>query len=152
MKFLAFFTLVSCLTTAALAQDSTAVEYDSLYAKKLGADDYGMHRYVIAFLKSGSNNDLSEEESMKLQQAHMDNIGRLSDEGKLVLAGPFLDDTELRGIYIFDVETVEEAKKLTESDPAIQQGVLIMELHPWYVSAGVMEVNEIHNKIAKIKF
>jgi uncharacterized protein YciI len=68
----------------------------------------------------------------------MDNIRRLTDEGKLVLAGPFMDDGEVRGIYIFDVKTVEEAKKLTETDPAIQAGSLIIDLHPWYGSAALM--------------
>jgi len=125
-------------------------DYNPLLAKKLGADDYGMHKYVIAFLYRGENRDRSKEESEKLQRAHMENINKLAEEGKLVLAGPFLDDGDLRGIYIFDVVTVEEAKKLTETDPAIQAGSLRMELHPWYGSAAVMQINEIHNQIAKI--
>ena len=82
----------------------------------------------------------------------MANITRLANEGVLVLACPFLDDGDLKGIYIFDVESVEEARKLTESDPAAQAGSLIMEMHPWYGSAGVMEINQIHKKVAKIKF
>lgn len=131
------------------SQDSTVV-YDSLYAQRLGADDYGMRQYVMAFLKSGPNRDQAPEEEAELQRAHMENIGRLANEGKLILAGPFLDDTELRGIYIFDVQTIEEAEELTQSDPAIKAGRLVMELHPWYGSAAVMEINEIHEKIAKI--
>lgn len=139
------------LVASSYAQDSTSV-YDSLYAQKVGADDYGMRSYVMAFLKSGPNRDQTPEEAEKLQAAHMANIGRLADEGVLVLAGPFLDGGDLRGIYIFAVESVEEARELTTTDPAIQEGRLIMELHPWYGSAAVMEVSEIHDKIAKIKF
>lgn len=144
--------LMVCLLAATVtySQDSTVV-YDSLYAQRLGADDYGMKQYVMAFLKSGPNRDQTPEEAEALQRAHLDNIVRLAEAGKLVLAGPFLDDTELRGIYIFNVTTVEEAKQLTESDPAIKAGRLVMELHPWYGSAAVMEVNEIHEKVAKIK-
>jgi uncharacterized protein YciI len=92
----------------------------------------------MAFLKKGPNRDQSKEEANELLRAHMDNIRRLTDEGKLVLAGPFMDDGEVRGIYIFDVKTVEEAKKLTETDPAIQAGSLIIDLHPWYGSAALM--------------
>jgi len=132
------------------AQDSTVV-FDSLYAQELGADDYGMRSYVMAFLKSGPNRDQTEEEAQELQAAHMANIGRLAEEGKLVLAGPFLDGGDLRGIYIFAVESVEEAKALTATDPAIKAGRLIMELHPWYGSAAVMEIGEIHETISKIK-
>lgn len=123
--------------------------FDEALAERLGADEYGMHQYVMAFLKKGPNRNQSEEEANELQRAHLDNIGRLAEEGKLVLAGPFMDDGEVRGIYIFDVKTVEEAKALTETDPAIQAGRLIMDLHPWYGSAALMQVNEVHKKIAK---
>ncbi len=125
--------------------------FDQELANKLGADEYGMHKYVMAFLKKGPNRDRSKEEADKLQRAHLDNIGKLAEAGKLVLAGPFLDDGDIRGIYIFDVETVEEAQKLTETDPAIQAGSLIMELHPWYGSAAVMQINEVHKKVSKTK-
>ena len=128
----------------------TEIGYDSVLAKKLGADDYGMRQYVIAFLKRGPNRSQDSIEAANLQRAHLDNIGRLAKEGKLALAGPFLDDGDLRGIYIFNVKTIAEAEELTKSDPAIQQGRLVMELHPWYGSAGLMQVNEIHNKIVKI--
>jgi uncharacterized protein YciI len=73
----------------------------------------------------------------------------MAEEGKLVLAGPFLDDGELRGIYVFNVETVEEARALTATDPAIQAGSLVMELKPWYGSAAVMSINEMHPKLQK---
>jgi hypothetical protein len=63
-----------------------------------------------------------------------------------------MDKGELRGIYIFNVETVEAARKLTETDPAVKAGRLEMELHPWYGSAALMEVNETHNKIQKKEF
>lgn len=79
----------------------------------------------------------------------MENITRLANEGKLVLAGPFLDNGELRGIYIFNVKSVEEARQLTASDPAIKTGRLTMELHPWYGSAALMNVNDLHNKLSK---
>jgi len=131
--------------------ESTGIEFDSIRAAKLGADDYGMHQYVMAFLRKGPNRDRSKEEAEKLQAAHMANIGRLAEEGTLVLAGPFLNDGDLRGIYIFDVKTEEEAKALVETDPAIQQGSLEMELMPWYGSAALMEVGEIHEAISKIK-
>ena len=108
-----------------------------------------MKQYVMAFLKRGPNRDRTEEEAQKLQRAHMDNIGKLAEAGKLVLAGPFLNDGDLRGIYIFDVTTIEEAKTLTETDPAIQAGSLVMELVPWYGSAALMEVGEIHKAMAK---
>jgi uncharacterized protein YciI len=123
--------------------------YDEALAKKLGADDYGMKKYVMAFLKAGPNRSQDSATRAKLQAAHMENIGRMAKAGELVVAGPFMDNGEIRGIYIFNVESVEKAKALTETDPAIKAGSLVMELHPWYGSAAMMQINETHNKIQK---
>ena len=123
--------------------------FDSVKAEEYGADNYGMKSYVMAFLKKGPNRDLDSTEADKLQRAHLDNIGKMAEAGKLVLAGPFFDDGDLRGIYIFDVESIEEAEQLTETDPAIQSGSLVMELKQWYGSAALLEVGKIHPTIAK---
>ena len=127
------------------------IVYDSTLAAKLGADEYGMKQYVMAFLKEGPNKSLDSAASAQLQRAHLDNIFRMADEGKLAVAGPFLDGGELKGVYIFNVKTVEEAKALTESDPAVKAGRFVMELHPWYGSAAMMQVNELHKKVQKTK-
>ena len=127
-------------------------QYDAQLAQKLGADDYGMKQYVIAFLKAGPNRPTDSAARMKLQMAHLKNIGRLANEGKLIVAGPFMDDQSIKGIFIFNVTTIEEAKKLTETDPAIQAGSLVMELHPWYGSAALMQTVETHKKLQKKSF
>lgn len=132
------------------SENNTAISgFDANLAQEVGADQYGMRQYVMAFLKRGPNRDRDSLETAQLQRAHLDNIGRLAEEGKLSLAGPFMDDGDIRGIYIFNVKTVEEARALTETDPAIQAGSLIMELHPWYGSAALMKVNELHLKVSK---
>ncbi len=147
-------TLVTLIITVSCSQNQrketlNSPSYDSLLAKKLGADKFGMKAYVMAFLKRGPNRPTDSIERANLQAAHMKNIGRLADEGKLIVAGPFLDNQEIRGIYIFNVSSVEEAKVLTETDPAIQAGSLVMELHPWYGSAALIETVEIHKKLQK---
>ena len=129
--------------------DEGVVAYDSVLARQVEADDYGMSPYVMAFLKAGPNRSQNEEEAAELQRAHLDNINRLAETGKLVLAGPFLDDGEIRGIYIFNVATLEEAEALTATDPAVKAGRLIMELHPWYGSAAVKLISDWHGRIAK---
>jgi uncharacterized protein len=55
-------------------------EYDSLLAARLGADDYGMRKYVMAFLKSGPERSQDAEEEARIQKAHMDNINRMAKE------------------------------------------------------------------------
>lgn len=151
MKPLSFsLILFLCAATLFAQEPPPANEFDPELAKKLGADDYGMKKYVLAFLKRGPNRSTDSATAAKLQQAHLKNITRLA-KGKLSLAGPFLDNGELRGIYIFNVESVEEAKRLTETDPAIKAGSLVMELKPWYGSAALQLVNDYYEKTAKIK-
>jgi uncharacterized protein len=128
-----------------------AGNYDADLAKKLGADDYGMKTYVFAMLKRGKTK-FADDKRKVLIDGHMKNIGRLAESGKLVLAGPFMDDQDWRGIYIFDVRTVEEAEKLVLTDPAIKEGVFEVELHPWYGSATLLEIMKIHKKIQKKDF
>ena len=154
MKYIRLFTLtaITFLPLALLGQNEKTMAKDTALAKSIGADDYGMKQYVMAFLKKGPNRNRTPDEAAELQKAHMDNIGRLAREGKLVLAGPFMDDGVYRGIYIFNVRTIEEAKKLTETDPAIKAGSLVMDLHPWYGSAALMKVNEIHESLPSKEF
>ena len=128
---------------------SDKVEYDSLKAQAYGADPYGMKKYVFAFLKRGPDQEADSAEAADLQRAHLQNIISMAEAGKLVLAGPFMDDGDLRGIYIFNVQSVPEAEALTNTDPAIQAGVLEMELKEWYGSAALMAVNEIHETLSK---
>lgn len=126
-----------------------SASYDSVLAKRTGADEYGMKKYVMAFLKAGTVKIKDSAARAELQMEHLKNIGRLAEEGKLIIAGPFLDNQSIRGIFIFNVTSVEEARRLTESDPAVKAGTLEMELHPWYGSAALVETLSIHKKLEK---
>ena len=74
----------------------------------------------------------------EIQKAHLANIGRLADMKKLVVAGPFGDNGNLRGIFVFRVNSLEEARTLTLTDPAVQAGRLALDLHPWLVPEGIL--------------
>ena len=134
---------------SATAQES----YDEALAKKLGADEYGMKKYVMAVLLRGDRvSEYTPEQRQEIQAGHMANIGKMADMGKLIVAGPFFGNDDLRGIYIFDVQSIEEAKTLTETDPAIQAGVLKMDLKEWYGSAALMLLPELYPKVTKTSF
>lgn len=74
----------------------------------------------------------------EIQKGHMANINKLAEMKKLVAAGPFGDNGRLRGIFVFRVASLEEAKALTETDPAVQAGRLAMDIHPWMIPEGVL--------------
>lgn len=130
------------------SQSSNAV-YDSTLAKKLGADEYGMKKYVMVLLKTGTATGLPKSKTDSLFAGHMQNINRLADSGKLVVAGPFFKNDKYRGIFILNADSIEEGRKLVESDPAVQAKLLDMELLMWYGSAALAETLEIHKKIEK---
>jgi uncharacterized protein YciI len=125
--------------------------YDEALAKKLGADERGMRMFVLCILKTGPKDSEVQGDARKaIFKGHFENIERLADEGKLAVAGPFgKNDKAYRGLYIFNVATIEEAEKLVNLDPAVAAGVFVPDLTPWYGSAGMMVVNETHKRVAK---
>jgi len=132
---------------------TAAVAFDPELAKKLGADERGMKMYVLCILKTGPNDAaITGDQRKAIFEGHFANIGRLADEGKLAVAGPFgKNDKAYRGLYIFNVTTIEEAEKLVALDPAVKAGVFVPDLTLWYGSAAMMVVPETHKKITKPK-
>ena len=137
---------------AQTAADSPKPAFDAELAKSVGADDYGMRSYVLVVLKTGPNKMPPGKERDEMFKGHFANINRLAAEGKLALAGPFDGVDGWRGLFIFTVSDIEEAKKLTASDPVISSGEMVAEYHKYYGSAAVMLINDAHKKIAKKSF
>ncbi len=83
-------------------------------------------------LMRGTNRSQDSVTAAKLQAGHMANMQTMYYAGKLKVAGPFGDDGNWRGIFIFDCETQKEVEDLLQKDPAIAAGRLGYEIHPWY--------------------
>ncbi len=146
-----FLILFAVQQLTVFAQTETS-QYDSLLAKSLGADKYGMKSYVLAILKTGTKviDDKTVRDS--LFRGHMENIGRLAEMGKLIVAGPFgKNEVGYRGLFILNVKSIDEAKELTNTDPAIIAGIFDVELIPWYGSAALPVYLETHKKIEKYR-
>jgi hypothetical protein len=50
-----------------------------------------------------------------------------------------MDDTPVRGIVIYRVATVDEAKALAAEDPAVKAGRLVLDAHPWMTFKGILK-------------
>lgn len=148
--------LAAGLTISAYGQaveTKPAVKYDEKLAKQLGADERGMRMFVLCILKTGPKDaEIKGKERDDIFTGHFANIGNLADQGKLAVAGPFgKNDKAFRGLYIFNVATIEEAEKLVVMDPAVKAGVFVPDLTLWYGSAAMLTVNETHKKLEKPK-
>ncbi|WP_395009656.1 YciI family protein [Undibacterium sp.] len=149
--------LVACLLSfEAIGQESNKTapdkptsnpKYDAESAQRLGADQRGMRSYVLVVLKTGPNKVAPGKERDEMFAGHFANIKRLAAEGKLALAGPFDGVDGWRGLFVFAVKDIEEAKQLTTTDPVIMKGEMVAEYHKWYGSAAVMDVTRIHETL-----
>lgn len=151
MKKLHILFIIILGISTSFAQDFNP-NYDAELAKKLNADDYGMKQYVFVILKTGTNTTADKDFTSECFKSHMENIHKLVEDKKLIVAGPmFKNDNSIRGIFILDVKTFEEANLLLENDKAIKEKILTAELYNWYGSAALSEYLESSDKIWKIK-
>jgi uncharacterized protein YciI len=130
---LTFFLVLIILINPVRGQDNPSNSKDSISI----TDEYIMSQvqkgkqYILLLLKRGPSTDQNEE-AQKIQMAHLHHLFTLKAEGKLVLAGPVTEDTDLRGIGIFNLTDMEQVKKIVEEDPAVKSGRLTYELYPWF--------------------
>ena len=80
--------------------------------------------------------ELDEEAANALQDAHLDHLANLHEQGHLVAAGP-LGDPKIRGLSILTVPP-DEARALKEADPAVRAGRFDVVVVPWQVPAGAV--------------
>lgn len=151
MRFM-FVSIILCFVfgpVSGLAQDAKPSPVaDPALAKKYGADERGMRKFVLVILKTGPTRVPDGPARDEMFKGHFANIERLAKEGKLAVAGPFMEKTGWRGMFVFAVDTQEEAEKLVATDPVIKTGEMIAEYHMLYASAALMAVGELHEKIA----
>lgn len=133
---------------APAAAASAAPAHDAALAERVGADEHGMRRYVVVVLKTGPTRVPDGEARKAMFAGHFANMERLAKAGKLALAGPFDGSDGWRGLFVLAVDTVEEARALAETDPVIVNGEMVAEYHPWYGSAAVMMIPELHDTLA----
>ncbi|MDH5035155.1 YciI family protein [Chryseobacterium cucumeris] len=141
------------LSAFSFAQEKKAEKskYNQELATSLGADKYGMKPYTIVMLTTGTTKIEDKAKMGELMKGHMSNIGKLANEGKVVVAGPFLEKNKenYRGMFIFNTKSKEEAEQWVKTDPAVQAGVFSYEIFPWYGSAALPLYLKHHDEIAK---
>ena len=100
---------------------------------------YEMKQYWLVLLFSGGVRSQDTATAARIQKAHINNIERLAAQGKIIMAGPMGDNTNLRGIFIMDGKDSTEIASHIRSDSAIVTGRLRFEIHPWWTAKGKYE-------------
>lgn len=155
-KVILIFTIIGAAVICGAAQATKELAksaYDAEAARRYGGNEKGMKAYVFVMLRTGPNDDkFKGKERDEMFTGHFANINRMADAGKLLLAEPFdKNERGYRGLFIFTGVTAEEALKLMEGDPTIKSGIFVTDIVPWYGSAAVMAIPEIHPKLINPK-
>ncbi|MCK3683330.1 YciI family protein [Maribellus sp. YY47] len=132
MTKLLFLLLLTGFTMISFAQDQREFSYSE------GDTTYVVKRYVFMLLNKGEMRSQDSSEAAQIQEQHLAHLNHLSESGKLIVAGPFEEAGDYRGLLIFDVETVDEALKLEAEDPAVKSGRLSMEAFYWWGAKGTV--------------
>jgi uncharacterized protein YciI len=84
----------------------------------------------MLLLKDKPDKALPEAERAQWMQKHLAYIRSQVEAGKFVLVGPVTEENRLRGIAIIKADSLEEAQRIASSDPLVQSGHLVVEVHP----------------------
>ena len=95
-----------------------------------------MKRYWLVLLQKGPKRNQDSISAEKIQAAHMANINRLAQEGKLVMAGPIGVEDDLRGIFLMNCADSSEVENFVKTDSAVITGRLVMKYYPWWTMKG----------------
>lgn len=128
MKYLAIASIMGIMTLAACSGNQQA---DSTIPEPDARQDSS---YYFVFLNTNPDRPtISQDSAGVLQSLHMENIGRLYNEGKLDLAGPFNGGG---GVFVLKAPDSSAARAYLDGDAAVQAGRFRIELIPFEVTAG----------------
>jgi len=105
-------------------------------AWKAGEPPPEMTTYYFVMLVKGPN--WTGQSNPDLMKQHLAHLRSMWEAKRLVIAGPLLDDGNTRGLCVYKVSSVEEARTLASEDPAVKAGRFAVEVHPWMVQKGIL--------------
>ena len=132
MKYTCCILLLLMVSKIAFAQNEPRE-----FEMKEGDTTYIMKRYYMGFLMRVPNKPvLDSVRAAEIQEAHLAYMSKNAEDGVLLIAGPFGDDGDMRGVVIYDVATKAEADSIISNDPAVKAGRLAINVKPWWAAKG----------------
>jgi uncharacterized protein YciI len=97
--------------------------------------------YELVLLRRGQSEPRLDAETMELlQRQHLGHLETMKAAGHLAVAGPFGDqpDDNWRGLCVYQVGSLDEARRLAQADPAVRAGQLTVDVMHWYTAKGAL--------------
>src|SRR5258708_35086191 len=102
-------------------------------AQQKSEPEHKLIQFQMVLLKRGPKWTGKEtDEAVRLEQQHRSFVNGLLESGKATITGSLNDNGEIRGVYIFRAPSAAEARAWADTDPAVQSGYLVVEMHPWW--------------------
>lgn len=101
--------------------------------------------FEVVLLRSAPGaEELDEAAGELLQRQHLGHFADMHEAGYLKVAGPLREqpDDSWRGICIYQVGSVGEARRLAELDPAVRAGHLTLDVMKWLTRKGALSFRE----------
>jgi uncharacterized protein len=100
-----------------------------------------LHEFQLILLRRADRAPGYDEETLeRIQRDHLAFYAAMREAGHVVTNGPVHDqpDEALRGIAIFATESLDRARELASTDPAVQAGRLEVQAMSWLCPPGTM--------------
>ena len=136
LLFLILITVVFSVKSQTKNNSGKPVAAQKTEKKNKRIDEYEMKNYFMVFLKKGPNRNQDSITAAEIQKGHLEHLTKMANTGKMDLAGPFMDDWDVKGICVYNVNILKGIKELTAQDPGVKSGRLVAEIHPWYSAKG----------------
>ena len=123
-KLLATLLIVLFLCSATISQESH---------KK---DEKKQFVYVLKLIPRLLNEKNWTKQDSQIVGRHFRRLQQLHKEGKVILAGRTLNETDPSqfGVVIFEADSEEEARKIMEGDDAVKEKIMTAQLFPFSVA------------------
>lgn len=126
MRKLILFIFLSVLTFNIANAQKRQIE---VAKKPVVNTDAETKKYVMVFLKLNDKANISNEQSIEIDNLHMEFLNRLNEEGFILMTGNINDESSTKEVLLVKTIEIEEAKARFEEDPAIKMGKYKIEIH-----------------------
>ena len=92
-----------------------------------------LRTYQLVMLKTALGSRMAPEE----QRGLIVQMDAMAKAGKLAIAGPVLEGSDLAWVFVFAADAAE-TDTLAASNPAVKAGKMLAERHPWMIPDGVL--------------